>query len=75
MWNFKKLEKDISFRSKRTYSLERSRAPCVAMLQGSAQVVVGACDGMIHMFSIDYISRGLGNVVKKYTGIADVFDI
>ncbi|PHU16738.1 hypothetical protein BC332_12433 [Capsicum chinense] len=72
VWDSKKLEKDISFRSRLTYSLDGSRALCVTVLQGSAQVVVGACDGTIHMFSVDYISRGLGNVVEKYSGIVDV---
>ncbi|KAA8534941.1 hypothetical protein F0562_029843 [Nyssa sinensis] len=72
VWDSRKLEKDISFRSRLTYSLEGSRALCIAMLQGSAQVIAGDCDGMIHMFSVDYISRGLGNVVEKYSGIADV---
>lgn len=72
VWDSRKLEKDISFRSRLTYHLEGSRALCAAMLRGSAQVIVGACDGMIHMFSVDYISRGLGNVVEKYSGIADI---
>lgn len=72
IWDSKRLEKDISFRSRLTYSLEGTRALCVAVIQGSAQVIVGACDGTIHMFSVDYISRGLGNVVEKYSGIADV---
>lgn len=72
VWDSRKLEKDISFRSRLTYSLEGSRALCTTMLRGSAQVIVGACDGKIHMFSVDYISRGLGNVVEKYSGIADV---
>ncbi|KAL3532546.1 hypothetical protein ACH5RR_006067 [Cinchona calisaya] len=72
VWDSKRLEKDISFRSRLTYSLDGSRALCVAVIQGSAQVVVGACDGTIHMFSVDYTSRGLGNVVEKYSGIADV---
>lgn len=72
VWDSRKLEKDISFRSRLTYHLEGSRALCATMLRGSAQVVVGACDGMIHIFSVDYISRGLGNVVEKYSGIADI---
>ncbi|XP_062147709.1 serine/threonine-protein kinase VPS15 isoform X2 [Alnus glutinosa] len=72
VWDSRKLEKDISFSSRLTYHLEGSRALCAAMLRGSAQVIVGACDGMIHMFSVDYISRGLGNVVEKYSGIADI---
>lgn len=72
VWDSRKLEKDISFRSRLTYHLEGSRALCTAMLRNSAQVVVGACDGTIHMFSVDHISRGLGNVVEKYSGIADI---
>nr|GLL20620.1 phosphoinositide 3-kinase regulatory subunit 4-like [Ipomoea trifida] len=72
IWDSKRLEKDISFRSRLTYSLGGSRALCISVLQGSAQVAVGACDGTIHMFSVDYISRGLGNVVEKYSGVADV---
>ncbi|KAK1270728.1 Shaggy-related protein kinase kappa [Acorus gramineus] len=72
IWDTRKLEKDISFRSRLTYSLDGSRALCAAMLRGCAQVVVGACDGTLHMFSVDYISRGLGSVVERYSGIADV---
>lgn len=72
IWDSRKLEKDISFRSKLTYHLEGSRALCAAMLPGPAQVIVGTSDGLIHMFSVDHISRGLGNVVEKYSGIADI---
>lgn len=72
VWDSRKLEKDISFRSRLTYHLEGSRALCTMMLRNSTQVVVGACDGIIHMFSVDHISRGLGNVVEKYSGIADI---
>ncbi|XP_042498270.1 serine/threonine-protein kinase VPS15 [Macadamia integrifolia] len=72
VWDTRKLEKDISFRSRLTYPLDGSRALCATMLRGSAQVVVGAGDGMIHMFSVDHISRGLGSVVEKYSGIADI---
>ncbi|CAK7337394.1 unnamed protein product [Dovyalis caffra] len=72
VWDSRKLEKDISFRSRLTYHLEGSRALCTVMLHNTAQVVVGACDGVIHMFSVEHMSRGLGNVVEKYSGIADI---
>ncbi|XP_057759581.1 serine/threonine-protein kinase VPS15-like [Arachis stenosperma] len=72
IWDSKKLEKDISFRSRLTYHLEGSRALCAATLPSSAQVIIGASDGLIHMFSVDHISRGLGNLVEKYSGIADI---
>ncbi|KAK2991739.1 hypothetical protein RJ640_002759 [Escallonia rubra] len=41
VWDSRLFEKDISFKSRLTYSLEGSRAMCVAMLQGFAQVIVG----------------------------------
>uniref|UniRef100_A0A7N1A303 non-specific serine/threonine protein kinase n=1 Tax=Kalanchoe fedtschenkoi TaxID=63787 RepID=A0A7N1A303_KALFE len=72
LWDARKLEKDISFRSRLTYPLEGSRALCTTLLRGSAEVIVGAANGVMHMFSVDYISRGLGNVVEKYSGVADV---
>lgn len=72
IWDTRKLEKDISFRSRLTYPLDGSRALCAAVLRGSAQIVVGASDGTIHTFSVDYISRGLGNVVEKYSNFADI---
>lgn len=72
IWDTRKLEKDISFRSRLTYSLDGCRALCATMLRGTAQVVVGASDGMIHLFSVDYISRGFSNVIEKYSGIADI---
>ncbi|MFS7916753.1 putative protein kinase CMGC-Pl-Tthe family transcription factor WD40-like family [Helianthus anomalus] len=72
VWDSRKLEKDISFKSKLTYCLDGSRALCTTMIHGSAQVVVGASDGTIHTFSVDYVSHGLGTVVEKYSGITDV---
>ncbi|XP_071741690.1 serine/threonine-protein kinase VPS15 isoform X1 [Rutidosis leptorrhynchoides] len=71
IWDSRKLEKDISFRSRLTYGLKGSRALCATMLQSSTQVVVGASDGKLHMFSVDYISRGIGTVVEKYNGFVD----
>ncbi|XP_020111935.1 probable serine/threonine-protein kinase vps15 isoform X2 [Ananas comosus] len=72
IWDTRKLEKDISFRSRLTYPLGGSRALCATMLRGTARVVVGASDGMLHLFSVDYISRGMGSVIERYTGVADV---
>ncbi|CAL9043768.1 unnamed protein product [Musa banksii] len=72
IWDTRKLEKDISFRSRLTYSLDGSRALCATMLRGTAQVVLGASDGRVHLFSVDYISRGFGNVIERYSGVADI---
>ncbi|XP_072977494.1 serine/threonine-protein kinase VPS15 isoform X1 [Typha angustifolia] len=72
IWDTRKFERDIAFRSRLTYTLGGSRALCTTMLRGTAQVVVGASDGTVHLFSVDYVSRGLGNVIERYSGITDV---
>ncbi|KAH7675013.1 Non-specific serine/threonine protein kinase protein [Dioscorea alata] len=72
VWDTRKLEKDISFRSRLTYSLDGSRALCTTMLGGTTQVAAGSSDGKIHLFSVDCISRGLGSVAERYSGIADI---
>lgn len=71
IWDTRKLEKDISFRSRLTYHLENGRALCTTMLHSTPQVVVGASDGVLHSFNIDYLKQP-GNVVEKYSGLSNV---
>ncbi|OEL38474.1 putative serine/threonine-protein kinase vps15 [Dichanthelium oligosanthes] len=71
IWDTRKLEKDIAFRSRLTYSMGTSRALCTTMVRGTSQVVVGASDGTLHLFSVD-CARGVGSVVERYSGIVDV---
>ncbi|XVF34935.1 hypothetical protein REPUB_Repub18cG0101100 [Reevesia pubescens] len=66
------ISNDHSFFVKADLSLGGKPSTLHRMLLNSAQVVVGACNGTIHMFSVDHISKGLGNVVEKYSGIADI---
>ncbi|KAF3791532.1 putative serine/threonine-protein kinase [Nymphaea thermarum] len=71
VWDTRKLEKDISFRSRVTYSLDGSRALCATMLHGGPQVAVGASDGTIHVFAVDQVSKGSGSI-ERYLGISDI---
>ncbi|XP_034577641.1 serine/threonine-protein kinase VPS15 isoform X2 [Setaria viridis] len=71
IWDTRKLEKDIAFRSRLTYSMGTSRALCTTMVRGTSQVAVGASDGTLHLFSVD-CARGVGSVVERYSGIVDV---
>ncbi|KAL6911969.1 hypothetical protein ACP4OV_000774 [Aristida adscensionis] len=71
IWDTRKLEKDIAFRSRLTYSLGTSRALCTTMIHGTSQVVAGASDGTLHLFSVD-CARGVGSVVERYSGIVGV---
>ncbi|KAK3155588.1 hypothetical protein QOZ80_2BG0205210 [Eleusine coracana subsp. coracana] len=71
IWDTRKLEKDIAFRSRLTYSLGAGRALSTTMLHGTSQVVVGASDGTLHLFSVD-CARGVGSIVERYSGVVDV---
>ena len=72
IWDTRRLEKDISFRSRLTYPLEGNgnRGLCTSMVNGGAQVAVGTCTGAIHIFSIDHVPKGPGSIVERYSGIA-----
>jgi phosphoinositide-3-kinase regulatory subunit 4 len=41
------------------------------MVHGTSQVIVGASDGTLHLFSVD-CARSIGSVVERYAGIVDV---
>lgn len=71
IWDTRKLEKDIAFRSRLTYSLGSSRALCTTMLYGSSQVIVGDSDGTLHLFSVD-CARGVGSITDRYSGLVNV---
>ncbi|WVZ65017.1 hypothetical protein U9M48_014450 [Paspalum notatum var. saurae] len=71
VWDTRKLEKDIAFRSRLTYSMGTSRALCTTMVHGNSQVIVGASDGTLHLFTVD-CARSVGSVVEMYSGIVDV---
>jgi phosphoinositide-3-kinase, regulatory subunit 4 len=65
IWDTRKLEKDIAFRSRLTYIMGNSRALCTTMVHGTSQVIVGASDGTLHLFSVD-CARSVGSVVERY---------
>ncbi|AQK55820.1 protein kinase family protein / WD-40 repeat family protein [Zea mays] len=71
IWDTRKLEKDIAFRSRLTYSVGNSRALCTAMVHGTSQVIVGGSNGTLHLFSVD-CARSVGSVVERYAGIVGV---
>lgn len=71
IWDSRRLEKDISFRSRLTYSLDDGRALHVTMFASGSQVAVASSRGTINVFSVDYVARGGGNV-EKYSGVSDI---
>ncbi|XP_024396466.1 serine/threonine-protein kinase VPS15 isoform X3 [Physcomitrium patens] len=71
IWDCRRLERDISFRSRLTYPLQSDgRALHVSILGGGHQVAAASSKGTIHVFTVDYVARQ-GSVTERYTGISD----
>ncbi|KAH9304628.1 hypothetical protein KI387_009032, partial [Taxus chinensis] len=66
IWDSRRLEKDITFRSRLTYSVGDGRALHVTMFASGSQVAVASSSGIIHVFSVNYLSREDGSI-DRYT--------
>ncbi|GLJ26656.1 hypothetical protein SUGI_0518430 [Cryptomeria japonica] len=71
IWDSRRLEKDITFRSRLTYSVGDGRALHVAMFANGPQVAVASSSGRIHVFSVNYLLREDGSI-DRYTGTENV---
>ncbi|KAH8939344.1 hypothetical protein BDL97_15G033100 [Sphagnum fallax] len=71
IWDCRRLERDISFRSRVTYPLQaEGRALHVTMLGNGHHVGAASGDGTIHVFAVDYVAH-LGGSAECYTGISN----
>jgi phosphoinositide-3-kinase regulatory subunit 4 len=71
IWDCRRLERDISFRSRMTYPLQaEGRALHVTMLGNGHHVGAASGNGTIHVFAVDYVAR-LGGNAEHYTGISN----
>ena len=71
IWDCRRLERDISFRSRLTYPLQNGgRALHVTLLSGGHQVAAASSKGTIHVFTVDYVAR-TGGSNERYTGFSD----
>lgn len=71
VWDCRRLESNISFRSRLTYSFHGGKALSVCMIGTGPQVAAASSSGVVHVFSVDYVARVAGSV-ERYSGIADV---
>lgn len=71
VWDVRHLEKDVSFRSRLTYSSQGGRILdcCVADDQGQ-RVASASSEGSVHMWRVEYVTRPNG-VPERYTGAAE----
>ncbi|KAI5081544.1 hypothetical protein GOP47_0002147 [Adiantum capillus-veneris] len=70
-WDCRRLESNISFRSRLTYSFQGAKALGVCMIGNSPQVAAASSTGKIHVLRVDYVARVAGSI-ERYSGLTDV---
>eukprot|EP00850_Spirogloea_muscicola_P015320 SM000116S24241 [mRNA] locus=s116:231404:242857:- [translate_table: standard] len=74
VWDCRRLERDVSFRSRLTYAgfvgEPGAGVACVDML-GDHEVAAAGGRGEVHIFHVDYVPRQAGSA-EKYVGLSDV---
>eukprot|EP00850_Spirogloea_muscicola_P004936 SM000022S07150 [mRNA] locus=s22:188681:200036:+ [translate_table: standard] len=74
VWDCRRLERDVSFRSRLTYAgfvgEPGAGVACIDML-GDHEVAAAGGRGEVHTFHVDYVPRQAGSA-EKYVGLSDV---
>ena len=68
VWDCRRLEKDVSFRSRLTYTAQPGRVTALAACADSQTVASGSAAGSIHVWRVEYAARA-GGAPERYTGI------
>ncbi|KAK9909837.1 hypothetical protein WJX75_008190 [Coccomyxa subellipsoidea] len=68
IWDSRRLEKDISFRSKLTYASQGGKILAVAACEEAQSVASASSNGSVHVWRVEYTSRS-GGAPDRYTGI------
>ncbi|KAI3438322.1 hypothetical protein D9Q98_000756 [Chlorella vulgaris] len=68
VWDCRRLDRDVSFRSRLTYSAQSGRITCLAACQDSQSMASGSAAGSIHVWRVEYAARA-GGTPDRYTGI------
>jgi phosphoinositide-3-kinase regulatory subunit 4 len=67
IWDCQRLERNVTNRSRKTYSGIAGRVTSLAICEGTHSVACGSDAGMIHVFRVDYTPS-----TQMYTGVAAV---
>jgi phosphoinositide-3-kinase regulatory subunit 4 len=71
IWDCKRLEKDISFKSRLTYSRQGGRIlSCISMMHTRQSVASASSNGSVHMWNVEYATRQ--GIPEKYTGTTQI---
>ncbi|KAK9806003.1 hypothetical protein WJX73_003643 [Symbiochloris irregularis] len=68
VWDCRRLERDVSFRSRLTFSSQGGRMLAVAGCEGGQSVASASSNGSIHVWRVEYTTRA-GGAPDRYTGL------
>ena len=76
IWDSRRIEKDVSFKSRLTYASQGGKITCVASTSDS-HIVSGSDNGTVHAWRVEYSTRDPTKpagrpVPDKYTGAAEI---
>ncbi|DBA85444.1 TPA: hypothetical protein ACH3X2_006119 [Trebouxia sp. C0005] len=67
VWDCRRLEKDVSFKSRLTYASQGGKALCCTACQDGQSIASGSSNGSVHVWRVEYVTRS-GGMPDKYTG-------
>jgi phosphoinositide-3-kinase, regulatory subunit 4 len=68
VWDVRRLERDVSFRSRLTYAGQSGAITAVAGVEDGASAASASATGSLHVWRVDYTSRPGGGAPDKFTG-------
>eukprot|EP00163_Fabomonas_tropica_P003388 TRINITY_DN12891_c0_g4_i1.p1 TRINITY_DN12891_c0_g4~~TRINITY_DN12891_c0_g4_i1.p1 ORF type:complete len:1652 (-),score=398.10 TRINITY_DN12891_c0_g4_i1:5-4960(-) len=74
IWDGQRIEKDVTNRSRLTYSSQAGKISALAICENTHSVASASSEGSIHVFRVDYTSKNDGSV-DKYSGLSLVKEI
>ncbi|KAL6072824.1 Serine/threonine-protein kinase, variant 2 [Balamuthia mandrillaris] len=71
IWDSQRLEKNVTIRSRLTYSAQGGKVTSIAICENTHTVASGSDNGSIHLFNVEYTTKKEGSV-HRYTGMSTI---
>jgi hypothetical protein len=68
VWDMRRLERDVSFRSRLTYTGQPGAILAVAGVEDGQSAASASASGSLHVWRVDYTCKAGGGAPDKYTG-------
>ncbi|KAL3131972.1 hypothetical protein ABBQ38_007667 [Trebouxia sp. C0009 RCD-2024] len=67
VWDCRKLEKDVSFKSRLTYTAQEGKITSCTACEDGQSIASGSSNGSVHLWRVEYVTPP-GGMPDKYTG-------